>query len=159
VVPVIFSLDVSLGALLLLAAAVAAFSQLSLAIHETADAYGKFLLQKKLLDASESLVTTAGYPPDWDAKTVRRLGLARVAENSVKHHEIDAAKLRLMRRMDKSRIAGLLALDGYDVGIKITEIDGHVLLEKGSVAGTSVRRFALCPEPCVVELAGVRLHG
>jgi hypothetical protein len=133
-----------------------AFSEFALVAHEVGDSRSRFILQGKLFYASESLVATAGYPPDWNAGNVERLGLARVAENTVKHHELDAGKMGMMKEMNASSIKSHLNLEGYDIGIRLTETGSRrVILENGNASGTTVRRFALCPQPCMLEISGV----
>lgn len=152
----IFCFDTLFAFLIFCLIFVIIFSAAAQLAHSAADGYRRFELQKRLYDASEALVTTPGYPRDWTADDVVRLGLADYSENRVRHHELSLEKIGAMASLPEDRIAALLALDGLNVSVKITTRDGDLLLDAGGHggAGNAIRRFALCGgEECVVEVS------
>ena len=119
---------------------------------QTRERYAQFILQKKIFDASEALITTAGSPRDWVKP--ERIGLAEYSENSVKHHILSEDKIKKMSELGLDFIKENLLLEDYEVNIVIKKRNGIELLNIGEkIKGTSVKRIALCgEEPCVLEI-------
>ena len=95
-------------------------TQLSIITYEINFNYETFSKQKELFNASEVLVTSVS-------------GLAIYEENTVKHHELDANKLK----------------SDYCVSIKSKKI--NIECDHSEII---VRRFALCNgDPCVIKIS------
>jgi hypothetical protein len=151
----VFSFDVMLAAFVLIAAAAGFLVHSGTLVSQMAADHELFLLQKRLFDASESLVGTAGYPADWDPKNVARIGLAEVSENQVKHHVLDSVKIRKVKGMGIGEIKERLLLDGHNVSLTLKTRSGETLISLGKPGGRAlVRRFAVCDgEACVLEMS------
>ncbi|MEM0372541.1 MAG: hypothetical protein QXO69_01730 [archaeon] len=94
--------------------------------------YEAFSLQARLLQASDVLVATSDK------------GFAKHEDNTVKHHEIDVAKVRL----EKNR----LLLDGYDACLTVRSASFNY--GNCSHYDNKVIRFAECGgEVCKIELS------
>lgn len=150
-----FLTDIMLAVLVLVAAAAGFLVHSGTLVSQMAADHELFLMQKRLFDASESLVSTAGYPADWDGLNVVRIGLAEVSENQVKHHVLDAKKIGAMKGVGLEKIKEGLMLGGYDVSISLRTRSGKILVERGNVRSRAlVRRFAVCGgEACVLEIS------
>ena len=76
-------------------------------------------IQIKALDVSDSLVRTAGVPADWNATTVRSVGLAD--EENV----LNATKVNYLLSMNYNTLKSIMT-DEHDFSLTITDLNGTV---------------------------------
>lgn len=133
----IFMLDVSFAFFVLILAIISFLSIMMLMNKSMAIDYSDFVRQKRLLDASEKLISAE---------------LADYSENTLKHHVLSLEKIGGLGRMGVSEVKRDLLLEDYDIYLSIT-IENRRILEIGEKGGMSVKRIALCGgEACVLEL-------
>jgi len=133
----IFMLDLSLAFLILLMLFSFLLSMLWLSNKKIAGNYEEFIVQKKLLDASEKVM----------------LDLAEYSENTIKHHNLSATKIMEFAGRGLEEIKRELLLENYNISIKLTTASGKNMLEVGESNGMSIKRVAVCgDELCVLEI-------
>jgi hypothetical protein len=133
-----FMLDVFFAVTVVLLMFFSFLSVLSLANKNAGESYKEFVLQKRLLDASEKLVT---------------IELAEYSENTLKHHILSMDNITKIGALGIENIRQLLLLDGYNISLSIRTEDRELLDIGDAVGRTVIKRIALCGgELCVVEL-------
>jgi hypothetical protein len=97
-------------------------------------------MEVSALSISDSLVRAAGVPQDWNATTVELVGLA-YTENV-----LDEGKMVLFDSLSYDKLKGVMS-KGYDFYIKISDLNGTVYIEKGSLPARTtivpVERYAV----------------
>jgi len=127
-----FMLDVMFAFFVILLSFASFMSLLYLSDRTMTGRYHEFITQKKLLDASEKLVT---------------IELADYSGNSLKHHSLSIDKIRSFGALGLEKIRRNLALDGYNISLDIGE------LSEGNCSGMTVKRIALCGgDACVLRI-------
>jgi len=135
----IFMLDLSLAFLLLLLMSFSFLALMSMTNQKMGGSYSDFMKQKKLLDASEKLLS---------------VDLAVYSENTLKHHELSMEKIRELAYKSAEELKHELLLDGYNVSLTIARSDEKILETGESFGGIVVKRIALCgDETCVLEIS------
>jgi hypothetical protein len=92
------------------------------------------------LSISDSLVRAAGVPQDWNATTVELVGLADT------ENVLDEGKVALFDSLGYDKLKSVMS-KGYDFYMKISDLNGTVYTEKGSLPGrvtiVPVERYAV----------------
>ena len=135
----IFMLDVSFAFFVLLLVVFSFLQVTALSNKTMTENYEQFMAQKKVLDASEKLVSVE---------------LAEYSENTLKHHVLSLGKIRDFGEMGLEKIKQDLLLEDYNVSLTIKTADGNELLNLGGASdGAVVKRIALCgDEICELEI-------
>ena len=129
----VFMLDVLFAFFVILLSFASFMSLLYLSDRTMTGHYREFITQKKLLDASEKLIT---------------IELADYSGNSLRHHSLSIDKIQKFCELGLDGIKRNLALDGYNISLKIGE-----LLNEGNCSGMTVKRIALCGgNVCVLKI-------
>jgi uncharacterized membrane protein len=130
----IFLLDASLAFLTILLSFSTFLATAYLTAHNMEQSYTDFIRQKRLLDASEKLITVdfAGY-----------------SENTLKHHRLSMTKMSAS--IDDLKHS--LLLDDYDIALSVSAGGLSLVVLGNATGGAVVKRVALCGEEiCVLEL-------
>lgn len=131
-------LDLSSAFLVMLLMSFSFLALTATANNRVSDSYGDFMKQKKLLDASEKLVS---------------VDLAVYSENTLKHHELAMEKIQELGYKSMEELKHRLLLDDYNVSLTIVRSDKKILEMGGAFGGIAVKRIALCgDEMCVLEI-------
>jgi hypothetical protein len=135
----VFMLDLSSAFLVLLLMCSSFLALMSIANHKMGDSYGDFMKQKKLLDASEKLLS---------------VDLAVYSENTLKHHELSIEKIQELGYKSVEELEHSLLLDDYNISLTIARSDEKILEIGEAIGGIVVKRIALCgDETCVLEIS------
>jgi hypothetical protein len=135
----VFMLDLSSAFLVLLLMSFTFLAIMAMTNNRISDSYGDFMKQKKLLDASEKLLS---------------VDLAMYSENTLKHHELSMEKIRDLGYKSMEELKHSLLLDDYNVSFRIDKGDEMILDMGNASGGTAVKRIALCgDETCVLEIS------
>lgn len=135
----VFMLDLSSAFLVLLLMSFSFLTLMAMTNNRIGDSYGDFIRQKKLLDASEKLVS---------------VDLAVYSENTLKHHELSMEKIQNLGQEGMEELKHRLLLDDYNVSLTIVWKDKKILEIGESFGGIVVKRIALCEdEMCVLEIS------
>jgi len=134
----VFMLDLSSAFLVLLLMSSSFLAIMAMTNNRIIDSYGDFMKQKKLLDASEKLIS---------------VDLAVYSENTLKRHELSMEKIQELGYKSVEELKHELLLDDYNVSLKIDK-GGEIILDVGeSSGGVAVKRIVLCgDETCVLEI-------
>ncbi len=134
----VFMLDLSSAFLVMLLMSFSFLALMATTNNRIGEGYGDFMKQKKLLDASEKLIS---------------VDLAAYYENTLKHHELDLEKIRELGYKSADELKHGLLLDEYNVSLTIARNDEKILEIGGAIGGIAVKRIALCgDETCVLEI-------
>jgi hypothetical protein len=134
----IFSIDASFAFIVLIICTVFFLSIASYLNKETANKYLEFMKEKRLVDASEKLVS---------------ITLAEYSQDTLKHHELSLEKISLLSTTDILEIKKVLLLEDYNISLKI-DAGNSSLLDIGDAGGSVVKRIALCGEEiCIVKIS------
>lgn len=132
-----FLTDACIAFLILLFCAVFSLSVASFLNKGSAEEYLEFMRERRLIDASEKLVSVM---------------LAEYSQNSLKHHELSPDKIRALSAVDLDTLREELLLEEYNISLRITAGNSS-LLDMGAQGGAAVKRIALCGgEVCIVAL-------
>ena len=134
----VFMLDLSSAFLVLLLMSLFFLAIMAMTNNRISDSYGDFMKQKKLLDASEKLIS---------------VDLAVYSENTLKHHELSMEKIQSIGQKSIEELKHSLLLDDYNISLTIARSDKKILEMGESFGGIVVKRIALCgDETCVLEI-------
>jgi len=135
----IFMLDVTIAFFVILLMFFFFLSVSSLSNRTMTESYQNFVKEKRLLDASEKLVS---------------IELADYSENTLKHHVLSLDKIADFSRLPLKEIKQNLLLEDYDVYLSLKSGDRGLLGFGNAGDGIMVRRIALCgDEVCVLEIS------
>jgi len=134
----VFMLDVSFAFFVLLLIFFSFLQVIALSNKTMVEGYENFVRQKRVLDASEKLVS---------------IELAEYSENTLKHHVLSLDKINNFERLGLEKIKENLLLDDYDVSIVIKTEEGRLLGLGNASDGTVIKRIAICGgNVCVLEI-------
>jgi len=135
----VFMLDVTIAFFVILLMFFFFLNVSSLSNRTMTESYQNFVKEKRLLDASEKLVS---------------IELADYSENTLKHHVLSLDKIADFSRLSLEEIKQNLLLEDYDVYLSLKSGDKRLLSFGNAIGGTLVRRIALCgDEVCVLEIS------
>lgn len=135
----VFMLDVTIAFFVILLMFFFFLNVSALSNRTMTESYQNFVKEKRLLDASEKLVS---------------IELADYSENTLKHHVLSLDKIADFSRLPLKEIKQNLLLEDYDVYLSLKSGDKRLLSFGNAIGGTLVRRIALCgDEVCVLEIS------
>lgn len=82
-------------------------------------------MQKKVLHISDSIIRTAGIPPEWNETTVESVGLSSGTENVLDPAKVSSFISLLNNSYDRAR--SLMGLDVYNIYFEIDYVNGTVI--------------------------------
>jgi hypothetical protein len=135
----IFMLDVTIAFFVILLMFFFFLNVTALSNRTMTESYQNFVKEKRLLDASEKLVS---------------IELADYSENTLKHHVLSLDKIADFSRLSLEEIKQNLLLEDYDVYLSLKSGDKRLLSFGNAGDGIMARRIALCGnEVCVLEIS------
>jgi hypothetical protein len=142
----VWSLDFALSLMIFMTALFAVIFAWNYISANTMETQKTHELQLKALSLSDSLIRTAGIPPDWDNSTVQVVGLA-AAENVL--NETKAEYFVNMSDTNYDRLKGLLDIGFYDFYLEVVDLNGTVYkntttpIDSNSSVVIPIERYAI----------------